>query len=290
MGRTQNEIKAAMTTSFMANQTLANTYGFNVDDLFNDHFSSVSIENILFDIVSYAIFLFEKIFTQHKQTVNIDLLNQKNARLPWYRTMALRFQYGFDLIPDTDNFDNTAATEAQIEASKIVKYSAVTEAEIPATIILKIAGETADELAPLSIPQRESFEAYVEEFKPAGIEVRVINYLPDLLYLNLQIQRDPLVLDANGMSIINGNFPVNDAIQAYMKELPFNGELVVFDLLKFIELNAEGVITPTALNVESAWIDPLANDYGEPVSIPIKKIAESGYYKVDNFDNIEYVV
>src|SRR5690606_26557389 len=101
--------------------------------------------------------------------------------------------------------------------------------------------------------------------------------------------RDPLVLNANGMSILNGNYPVQDAIQAYMKLLPFDGEFVVFDFLNYIKDHAPGVITPVAINVESAWIDPIIGDYGTPISIDVKRIPESGYFKVVTFDNIDYV-
>jgi len=51
-----------------------------------------------------------------------------------------------------------------------------------------------------------------------------------------------------------------------------------------------GVIIAYVNNIESAWIDPNLNDYGNPVSIDVKRIPESGYYKVVNFDNINYVV
>lgn len=290
MARTRQDIKLEMTTNFMGNATLAELYGFEVGALFSNEFSLVSLENIIFEIVAFAIFLHEQLFDTHKAEIDEALYNQKSGRLPWYRFMALKFQYGFDLIPDTDEFDNTGATDEDIEASKIIKYAAVNESVEESRVIIKIAGETDGELAPLSAPQKSAFDAYLEEIRYAGVKLTVINYLPDKLFLNLQIQRDPLVLDANGMSILNGNFPVNEAIEAYMKLLPFNGEFVVFDFLKYIEANAEGVITPTALNIESSFIDPLTDEYGDPVSIPIKTIPFSGYFKVENFDNISYVV
>lgn len=251
--------------------------------------SKVAVYRLFAYIIALAIYLHEVIFDAHKTEIDGLIYNQKTGRLSWYRTMALKFQYGFDLLTDQDMFDNTAATDQEIEDSKIIKYAAVNESE-DSRVIIKIAGETAGELAPLSTPERNAFEAYLSEIRYAGVKLTVINYLPDLLFLNLQIERDPLVLDANGMSILNGNYPVNDAILAYMKLLPFNGEFVVFDFLKYIEANAEGVVTPTAINIESSFIDPLTDMYGDPVSIPIKTIPFSGYYKVDNYDNITYVV
>ena len=290
MARTRQEIKLEITQSFMGNNTVAEAYGFVTGENFSDEFSLLSIENIRFEIQAYQLFLQEKLFDQHKKEVDNALFTQKSGRASWYRTMALRFQYGFDLIADQDYFDNEGATEAQIEASKLIKYAAVNESEDESRVIIKIAGEINGELSPLPIEVFESFKAYVGEFRYAGVQITIINYLPDLLSLNLQMQRDALLLDSNGMSILNGNYPVNDAIEAYMKLLPFDGEFVIFDFLNYIRDNAEGVMIPTAINIESAFIDPLIDDYGQPVSIPIKTIPKSGYFKVVNYDNISYVV
>lgn len=290
MARNKTDIKTEMTTSFMSDASIADAYGFEAGALFTAEFSLVSVENFFFEIIAYAIFLHELVFDNHKKEIDAALINQKSGRLSWYRYMALQFQYGFDLLTDSDQFDNTEATDDAIEASKIIKYAAVNEAEADSRVIIKIAGETDGDLAPINAFQRDAFEAYLSEIRYAGIKLTVINYLPDLLFLNLQIERDPLVLDANGMSILTGNFPVNDAIEAYMKLLPFNGEFVVFDFLKYIEANAEGVVTPTAINIQSSFIDADTDAYGDPVSVSIKTIPFSGYFKVDNFDNISYVV
>ncbi|MGZ9677542.1 hypothetical protein [Flavobacterium sp. GNP001] len=117
----------------------------------------------------------------------------------------------------------------------------------------------------------------------------MINYLPDRLFLNIQIKRDALVLDANGMSIQNANNPVNEAIQEFMKELPFDGDLRLSALVDKMQA-APGVIDATLLSAESSWIRPELNGYGTPQPIYISKVAESGYYEVVTFENITYVV
>ena len=113
--------------------------------------------------------------------------------------------------------------------------------------------------------------------------------MPDQLYLNIQIKRDALVLNSNGMSILNGNYPVVDAIQDFMKELPFNGELRLSALVDKLQ-KVTGVIDATILSAQSAWINPDTSGYGIPQPIFISKIAESGYYEVVNYDTISYVV
>lgn len=289
MGRSKTEIKNEMTARFMADPTLSEKYGFVLGASFEKEFSYLSFENILFEIVAFGMFLHEQIFDNHKKEIDDKLYNQKAGRAPWYRFMALQFQYGFDLITDTDRFNNAGATAQQIEDSKIIKYAAVVESEDESRMILKIAGEQEDELAPIEAAKRESFDAYLEEIQFSGVNITVINYRHDQLFLNLRIYRDPLVLDANGMSILNANFPVQNAINEYMKELPFNGEFVVAHFVDKLQ-KVEGVKIPHVINIETSWIDPAVDDYGVPVPIDVKAIPVSGYFKVVDFESIEYVV
>lgn len=287
MARSKTEIKLEQTTAFMANETLAGVYGFQAGTLFSDEFSIVSFENILFDIISYFMFVLEQLFDTHKTEI-LDIIEQKMPhRSAWYRTKALAFQYGFPLIPDTDKYNNSGYTDEQIETSKIVKYSAVTQNS--GQLLIKIASESNGVLSPISSAQKDSFDAYIAEIADCGVKYIVVNHLPDILLLNLQIFRDPLVLDNTGMSILNGNYPVQEAILEYMKELPFNGELVLAHLVDKLQL-VEGVEIPEIVNAESQIIDINTNTYLPPQPITVKTVPESGYFMVPNFDNVTYVV
>lgn len=289
MARTKKQIKAEITTPFMANETLAAKYGFAVGASFDAEFSLVSLENILFEIVALALFIHEQFFDQHTKEVNERLANEKAGTKPWYRTKALAFQYGFDLMPDTDVFDNTGATDEEIANSKIIKYAAVNEAQDSSRVILKIAGETDGVLTDFDDPaQVEAIAAYIDEIRVAGVQVTIINYKADKLYLSLQIKRDTLVLTETGMSKLDGNYPVNEALEEFMKELDFNGELRLSALIDKIQA-VPGVKDATVISASSAWIDPALNGYGVAQPINISKIAESGYFEIVTFDNINYV-
>lgn len=286
MARTRTQIKKEITTPFMANEKLALKYGFTPGASFDAEFSIVSFENIMFDILSFGNYILEQLFDNHKKEVE-DIIEAKMPHRPsWYRTKSLAFQYGFDLIQDTDKYNNTGFTEDQIEASKIIKYSAVTQNG--GQLLIKIASESNSELSPITVPQKAAFDAYIQEIADCGVKYIVINSLPDILLLNLQIYIDPLVLTADGMSISNGNYPVEDAILEYMKELPFNGELVLFDLETKLK-KVEGVRIPNIINAESQIVDGMGNYLpGQPITV--KTVPESGYFTVPNFDNISYVV
>lgn len=289
MARKIEAIKEEMTARFMGNETIQVVYGFAAGSVFEDTFSLVSIENIWLDLVSFCIWTLEMLFDFHKIEVDELILNQKSGTPPWYRTMALRFQFGFDLVPDKDYFDNAGATEEQIEASKIIKYAAVDESDDESRMIIKIAGETNGVLHEFTDPtQIEAVERYFKDIKWPG-KITIINYKADQLYLVIQIQRDPLVLDTNGMSILNANYPIIEAIQEFMKELPFNGELklsAVVDKLQKIS----GVLDATVLSASSAWIKPDGSGFENPQPISISKIPVSGYFKVVDFNGITYVV
>ena len=251
--------------------------------------SKVAIWRLWAYITAFVIWTLEKIFDEHKKEVSEALSEQKPHTARWYRNKALAFQYGFNLHSETDLFDNTGKGKEEIENSKIIKYSAVTEADTESRLIVKIATEQGGELQPISQGQKASFEAYMQEIKDAGVKITTINYLPDILKLKMKIYRDPLVLDENGQSILTGEKPVEKAIKEYFKKLPFNGELVLAHLVDALQ-QVEGVKIPHIILAESKWIDAETNGYGNFQPIEVKTIPISGYFKIENFDNINYIV
>ncbi|MFC0344060.1 nucleotidyltransferase [Epilithonimonas hispanica] len=251
--------------------------------------SKVAIWRLWLWIFAYGSFILETIFDTHKAEVSEALTQLKPHTLRWYRNKVLQFQFCFDLIEDSDVFDNGSATDEEIEASKIIKYSAVTESTTESRLIVKIATEDANGvLAPIPDEVYPSFSAYMEEIKDAGVKITVINYLPDILRLQMQIYYDPLLLTADGVYIRTGRKPVEDALNEFMKELPFNGELILASLVDKLQVT-EGVKIPHLVNAQSKWIGAGGISYGNFENIAVKKIPTSGYFQIENFDNITYV-
>lgn len=285
MARKIEVIQQEMFDSINAN---ANLVGLNTQ-------SKASIYRLIVFIVAFSIWVLENLFDTHYKEVQDLIQEDKAHRASWYRTKALAFQYGFDLIQDTDKYDNTHIvngvrvnyTVAEIEASKVIKYSAVTKSG--GQLYIKIAAETAGVLAPIAPEVNTAFSACIEEIADCGVKYLIVNHLPDILNLYIQIFRNPLVLDANGMSILNGNYPVQDAINEYMKELPFNGELVFAHLVDKLQ-QVEGVVIPHIYNATSEAIDINTGLYLPPEFIDVKTVPVSGYFTIPNFDNIAYVV
>lgn len=283
MARSISEIQKEMVDAISANQTLSGQLTAITST------SKVSIARLFTFIVATAIWTLEVFFDQHTKEVDNKLATQKSGTLPWYRTMALKFQEGFDLVKDHDYFDNEDATVQEIENSKIIKYAAVGESVPESRVIIKIAGETGKKLSPITDDQKASFEAYIKEIKWAGVAVTVINYRPDKLFLEIQIKRDALVLNDKGMSIKNANYPVEEALLEHMKELPFDGDLRLSAIVDKLQ-KVPGVLDATIKSAKSAWINPDHNDYDQPQPIFIATVPVSGYFEIETFENIEYVV
>ena len=249
--------------------------------------SKVAIWRLWMYIIAVAIWSLEKIFDLHRADIDKRLAELKPHTARWYRSKALAFQYGFDLLPDSDKFNNTGRSEEQIEASKIVKYSAVVESLNEGRLIVKIATEQGDTLRPITEEQKRSFEAYLQEIKDAGVRLSVVNYKPDILHLRMKIVYDPLMLDSNGQSITNAFKPVERAIKDYLKNLPFNGELVLAHLIDALQ-QAEGVKIPHLVLAQSKNINS-GGEYGAFETIEISKIPTAGYFTIDNFNDITYI-
>ena len=252
--------------------------------------SKTSIFGQIFQLVAFVIFNFQEACKLYMKEIDDKIASQKVPNRTWYRNLGLKFQYGFELDPNSltgeflptfeDNGQVVIATDEQIAASKIIKYVAVTRgiSEGRVKISMKIAGENIDE--DLSSEKALAFVKYIEETQATGDNIVIVNYLPDVLKLTFKICYNPLVLLENGMSILTGKFPVQDAIREYMKNLPFNGELSV-QKLEAIMLQVDGVDDLQNLQVQSKWIEPGVG-YGMFQPIEISRIPKSGRFSIKN--------
>ena len=220
--RTISDIKKELTDAFMADAQLQAAYGFAPGTAFDKQFSRISLESLLLYIVAFAQWTLEKLFDTHTQEVTDYIATMKPHTLRWYQEKAKAFLYGFNLIDGTDQFDTTGKGDDEIAKAQVVKFAAVTESG--ATLYLKIAGEESGRPKKLDASQKAAFEAYLHEYKDAGVRVDVTSEQGDYLRLSLDVYYNPLLLAADGQSKSDGTYPVEDAIKSYIEQLPFNGE------------------------------------------------------------------
>ena len=280
MARTIEEIQGRILTAIASDQALSTQLTST---------SKVAVFRLFAYIIASSIWLLESIFDNHKKEIDTALYEQKSGTPRWYRNMSLAFQYGFDLLEDSDKFDNTGYTDDQIEASKIIKYCSVKESIESNRLTIKVAGESGDALEPLDDTQITAFLQYMSEVKYAGVKLNVVNNPADKLLLNMQIYRDVLVIDENGVSILNGDKPVEKAIRSYMKTLPFDGVLVLNDLIAHIRA-VEGVDDANITIATSSFYDTATSSYTAFQPINVKTIPVAGYFEIENFNTVTYVV
>ncbi|GAA5096958.1 hypothetical protein GCM10023210_31390 [Chryseobacterium ginsengisoli] len=250
--------------------------------------SKSSVWRQLLQVIAFMIFNFQEACNLHLKEIEEKIANQKIPNLYWYRGLAFKFQYGFELISETDQFKTTyeengeiiEATPEKIEQSKIIKYCAVTRSkgvDNKIRISMKIAGENTDDILPDE--KVLAFGDYIEKVQATGDTVVIVNFLPDILKVSFKVAIDPLVLSTTGMSKITGLFPVQDTIKKFLLNTPFNGELSVQSLREAIKAT-EGVRDLQELNVLSKWIDATVGGYGNYQPITISRIPKSGRFTI----------
>lgn len=276
MARTITEIKDQMTAAFIENGSIQSVYSLDPAKSFDDQFSKVSIESILFFVVASAIWVLEKLFDTHKSEVTNIINRMKPHSSKWYAEKAKAFQYGFDLLPDSDEFDNTEKTPEQIAASKIVTYSAVVER--PKQLLVKAAKVVNDDLAALAPAELQAFTEYIARIKDAGVHITTLSGEPEQLKLVMTIYYNPLVLKSDGSRVDGSDAnPVPDAVRDYLRNIVFDGTMVLADLVDRLQ-QVEGVMIP---HVNSA-----AYKYGNLnwITFDVMHRPESGYIRIANAD------
>ncbi len=208
--------------------------------------SRVSIWHLYIWVHAFAIWIHEFLFEEHKKTVELRATEIIVGPLPWYRKKSFEFQLGDTLqLIDGENYQY-----AIIDVSKqIIKRSAAIDAG--GQVRLKVAKLQGNLPIPLTQSEKNSFLSYINKIKIAGTNVAVISEPSDLLKLSYDIFYDPLVLKTNGESILNpGTFPVEDAINNHISNLPFNGVLTLTFLTDSIQ-QVEGVIDPRLISASA---------------------------------------
>jgi len=235
--------------------------------------SKVSIWRLWVYICAFAIWTLEKIYDAFKIEVEETIALNQIGTSSWYRNKMLEFQLGFPLT-EMAVYDNTTALQAEVLASKIVKQAAVEE--IGGRLKIKVATENSEgELIPLEPAQFDAFRNYAEAVKYAGTRLIIVSRIPDDFKTDYTIYYNPLILDAYGARLDGtDNEPVQKAVKTFLRNLEFNGELILTKLTDYLQA-VQGVEEPV-LNSASA-------KYGAYGYSPINEyyIADAGYMKLD---------
>ena len=248
MARTFKEVYDSLIAekNTMAN---LNTLQPNIDSsqtLLNDltTTSKVARWRLEFAVFAIAIVVLENLWDSFLALVNLVVSNAQAGTSRWYKARVLDFQYGDPLVLVNNKFVYSPINNA----NKIISQCAIVDGN---PVIIKVAKSIANVLAPITNAEKTALNAYVQQIKFAGTYTSIISFPPDELALVLSIKYDPLVLDSTGQIIASpGTYPVLDAINTYLKNLEFNGDLVLNKLIDALQV-APGVANPVLVTASA---------------------------------------
>ena len=222
----------------------------NAQTLLSDLTSSSKVAKwrLMFWVVAAAIYLHEVVFDKHKAEVEAIADNLITGTARWYQEQSLLYQHG-----DALDFVNNKYVYSPInEANQIIKRAAALE--VGGIVRIKVAKLDSNSLpTALSSAEKTGFSTYVGQIKFAGTNVSITSNAADLLKIEYDIVYDPLVLDSTGQLIAeSGTYPVVDAINTFIQNLPFNGVLNLTALTDAIQ-GAKGVVDPVLNSAEAKY-------------------------------------
>lgn len=274
MARTINEIQAHIIAEKDATPGLASL----------NSTSKTAIWRLWTYVTAVAIWALENLFDSHRKEVDQLLLTKKPHNLLWYKAKAEAFQFGRELKPGSDCYDNAGINHLEIAKRRIVKHVAIVENKKNGWVRIKAAKEVNGELQALSKADPDELGAlnrYMQQIKDAGVKLIVDSLPPDRLKMHIDIYYDAMVLDAKGGRLDGASIkPVNDTIKAYLRSLPFNGAFVLVTLTDRLQ-ETSGVVIPQIRHVSATY------GMRKEECIPVRYIPDGGYLRIYQDDDLK---
>ena len=224
--------------------------------------SKVAVWRLWAYVIAWFSWVLETLWDHHKIEVEEIAARAKYGSLPWYVDQAKLWQNG-DVLTYIDGFPGYAIVDA---SKRLVTQASANEDSFPAQVFLKVA-QGIDPLTPLSAQDLTEFTAYINQVKPAGIKVIVSSLNADTLRVDMTIGYDP-ILDPTDVEQA-----VIDAINAYLKSLPFDGRFTRLAFEDAIQaVTGVKTISPTTLEgFQGAVVSLISQEY----------VAQAGYMTFD---------
>ncbi len=260
---TIKEIKDRLGAEFMANSDVANLYGpnFSPTRTFDEQFSKVSVENLLFYIVATVIYIREAAHRHWLSEVENTALATRYGTKRWWHRMALLWQAG-DSLTVTD--DGSIAYSTVNETKQIIKYAAVIDS--CRTVYIRVAKEVNGDLDELSQQEKDQFQAYIDDIKPLGVRVIGQSYQPCKLDINATVYYNAQ------RSASEIKTAVETAVKEYLRGIVFGGVLYYNKLVDAVQ--AVDDVSDVVINYCSC------NNNGTVTRLERSLLSDSGYYRL----------
>jgi len=240
--------------------------------------SSTAIWRLWVYVVAVSIYTVEIMFDLLRDEIYAVVDAKTTGTLSWYRNQAMNYRHGSHLVFDSNGWPTYPVNDS---TPRIISQCSVRE--VSNGLLLKIAKKANDELVPLDIDELAGFSEYIGLIKYAGTPIRIVNGGAVQLSLHIEIHYDVLLLESDGRAIIDGNYPVIDAISAFLTNLPFDGRLSKNALIDSLIKNASGVKDLVVLYLGWRSIDTDPYQVIEASHVP-----STGYFTISDL-NVSYV-
>ena len=189
-----------------------------------DSSSSTAIWRLWIDIMALAIYTLETLFDLLKVEVNAIVSSSIVGSPEWYRTKALEFELGSNLVFIDNTYKFPEITDGTAPSVQIIKRASAEE--VNGIVLIKVAKEESGSPIPLSVVEKEAFTAYMDKIRFAGVFLSIVSKAPDQMNVLMTVYYDPQLITSEGKSVEDPSvYPVLDAINAYTASLPWNGRL-----------------------------------------------------------------
>lgn len=248
MARTISDIKTSMGNAYIGLPAVQTLYSLTIDDValgFDALFSIVSLESVFFYAIAFAINLFELIMDAFRIEIQTKIDGAFVGNKAWWHAQGMAFQKGYNLVLNTKTFEWAYATiDTTLQIIQRVAVRENVQSDGSCKVKLLVATENAGTVAALLAADLNLFDIYANQIKPAGVLLQIISAAGDVVDFSLTVNYNALLLTSSGLSILNGNYPVNDAINGFintLNDVTFGGDLNLTKLVDSIQA-AEGVI------------------------------------------------
>jgi hypothetical protein len=263
---TTAEWKRKITGEWMSLAATRKAYpDINPTKEFDEQFSILSVESLLFYAMAYCMMVLEKIFNDRTAELEAKFTSLCPHTIGWYVAKIKAFQYNVTLPIDTDVYPTIN------EEKQIVKYCSVTTTR--GVLNIKIAGaDSSGRPVRLSDSSSEypmvlkKITAYINRVKDAGVHFVLSSGEADKFSCQLLVHYDPL----HNVTIQT----IKENIKRYLSSMPFDGvysNMALVDTLQAVE----GIKVAEVISSEASY------GSNPPVNIVSLYRPDAGYMELD---------
>lgn len=206
--------------------------------------SNVALWSKFMDVIASEVHYMEQLLNDYETEIRDVVKNVTTPTNGWWQVQVLNFQYTDDpLNQQVIKLDLKTMRPAYpqiIPSYRVIKNASVTT---PFNNIVQVKVTKGGAI--LTPSELAALNAYCETICPAGVQFKVVNELPDRLWLDADIY-----FNAQYTAIIKKS--VIDALDLFLKTIPFDGIVRISEIEKVIKA-VEGVSDVVINAVSGRW-------------------------------------